>query len=350
MTADRIPVRDSYDDILEAAHARGWTDGLPIVPPTENRVARMMSAVPLPPDHVVAMLPPRWSDATVEKLAINAVMAGCLPEYFPIIVEAIEACADPRYELYGLNTTTNPVAPMLVLNGPVRQRLGINCSWGVLGPGNRANATIGRAVSLIMSNIAGRIPGEVCKATYKIPGAFSMCVGEFEERNPWEPLHVEAGLAKEQSAVTVAAPSGTFNIMDMESKTPEDLLFTMAASLIGLGSNNIFPFYGLAEMIIMLCPNHAEFLAKSYTKRRMQEELVRLARVPRSLCTPNKLGMMQSAGTDQIEGEFIRVAARPEQFRIFVAGGLGGLHTCFFPTYGDSLMVTRPIRFLPASS
>ena len=349
MTDARIvDMADDFDAVFDTAYDQGWTDGLPIIAPTPERVARMLAATDRKPDEVVACLPPARYDATVEKIAINAVMAGCRPEYLPVVIAAVEAAADPHFELYGINTTTNPTAPLIIINGPLRNTLDVNCSWSVLGPGKRANATIGRALSLIMINLAGRIPGEACKGTWKIPGAFTMCAGEYEEESPWQPLHVDRGHAPDESTVTLLAPCSSFNMIDTESQTADELLTNLVCSMLGTGGNNFFPFYGLGEMGLMLCPGQARMLAASYTKEQVQQYLLEHLKLPVSYISPRRLRMMEAAGHGQVENGFVRYAAHAWQFLIFVAGGLGGYHSAGFATFGDSRAITRPIQ-LPAS-
>ena len=191
--ARTLNLEDSAEAVFEDYYQRGWTDGLPVIPPTRDRVAAMLATARRGPAEIVAVLPPKKGHATVEKLAVNAVMAGCHPSYFPVVIAAVEALADPKFEIGAMNVTTSCTSPMLIINGPVRQQLDINDGWGLLGPGWRANATIGRAISLIMLNIAGRIPGQVSKAVIGFPGRYGMCIGEREEASAWEPLHVERG-------------------------------------------------------------------------------------------------------------------------------------------------------------
>lgn len=336
-------VEDDIELISDSMYQRGWTDGLPVIPPTADRVLRMLAHCSRDPGELVAELPPLRAPATIEKIAINAVMAGCRPEYFPVVLAAIEALADPHFELFGINTTTNPTAPLAIVNGPIRQALDINCSWSVLGPRKRADATIGRAVSLCMINLAGRIPEQACKATWKISGAFTMCAGEYEEESPWEPLHVERGLAREDSAVTMIAPNGQMNIIDTESQNADELLLHVGAGMLNAGGNGVFPFYGLGEIALMLCPAHARLIAERYSKQQVREFLVDYLRVPVERLSARRVQMMEAAGHGQIENGQVRYLQHPWQVLIFVAGGLGGYHSAAFTTFGDSRAVTRRI-------
>ena len=208
------------DDDIWAAKAffeeKGWGDGLPIIPPTEERVAQMLAAQ-RKPDEMIGAVPPRWAQATVEKIAINGVMAGCKPEYMPVLIAAVEALTDPKLNLYALQATTGGPAVMIIINGPIRKKLNINGGPNALGEGWRANATIGRFVQLVKRNIGGSYPGTTCKATLGWPGKYSICVGENEEGSPWEPLHVERGFKAEQSTVTAISADASIRASDLDS-------------------------------------------------------------------------------------------------------------------------------------
>jgi hypothetical protein len=195
-------------DEMEIWFERGVTDGLPVVPPTRERVERVLQATSRSRETLVAEVPPNFGRATVEKLAVNAVMAGCRPEYLPVLLAVVEAACDPRFNLHGQSGTTNATSPLIIVNGPVRRRIGINCAAGVFGPGFRANATIGRALRLVMINLGGTRAGEISMSTLGHPGRYTYCIGEHEEVSPWEPLHVERGRAPEESTVTVFPGEG----------------------------------------------------------------------------------------------------------------------------------------------
>jgi len=221
-----------YKEFLD----RGWTDGLPVIPPTEEAVDRAVTFTGRNPQDVVASIPPRWGEATVEKIAINAVMAGCLPEYLPVIMAAIEAMAEARFNLFFVQTTTHPCAPLLIVNGPIAKNLGINCHSGAFGPYYRSNATIGRAIRLILLNIGGAIPGTGDMATQGQPCKYSFCIAENEAENPWEPLHVERGFKASVNTVTVVAAENPHNIGEHCANNAEDLLTTIVGTMTGLGT------------------------------------------------------------------------------------------------------------------
>ena len=190
---------------------RGWTDGLPIVPPTEIAVLEFLNATDRDPREVIGVLPPRQGEATVERIAANAVMAGCCPEYFPVVLAAIEALADPLFNLDSVQATTHPVAPLIVVNGPIVREIGLNGGYNAFGQGCRANVTIGRAVRLVLMNVGGGLPGSGDRATQGSPAKLAYCVAENEAGSPWEPLHVEAGFPRDASVVTVFGCEGPHN-------------------------------------------------------------------------------------------------------------------------------------------
>src|SRR6266699_2945397 len=199
-------------DAIEELYARGVTDGLPVVPPTRGRVERTIAASGRGPDALIGLVPPNYGRATVEKIAVNAVMAGCRPEYLPVVIAAVDAICDPAFDLHGVSATTNAPTPLVVINGPVRGKLGVNCAAGVFGPGWRANATIGRAVRLVCVNLGGARPGVVSMSTLAHPGRYTYCIGEHEEASPWESLAVEHGFAASQSVVAVLAADAPLGV------------------------------------------------------------------------------------------------------------------------------------------
>ena len=219
----------------------------------------MIASSGLTPDHVVAEVGLTQGVATIEKLAINAVMAGCRPEHMPVVVAAVEAMTQPEFNLDGVQSTTNPCGVALVLNGPVRKRLNVNCGPGCLGPGWRANAVLGRAIRFVLLNIGGGRPGDVDKATHGFPGKYTLCFGEDEESSPWEPLHVERGLRPEQSAVTVTSVNTTLNLNTATTVHIEGMLLLMANALSVMGTNNVL--IGKGEPMMLMSPGHARLAA-----------------------------------------------------------------------------------------
>jgi hypothetical protein len=339
LTSRRRRLPDSWEAVYDFFLQQGMSDGLPVVPPTPERVWAFVEALGRPPDQVVAEVPPAMAPATVEKLAVNAVMAGCLPEYFPVLVAAIEALCEPRFNLMGIQATTNPVGPLVIVNGPVRSAIGINCGAGCMGPGWRANATIGRAVRLVLLNIGGAAPGMVDKAVQGYPGKYTFCFGENEEESPWEPLHVERGLSPHQSAVTVVGAQGTTNILEL-SPYADDILIALAHGIVNTGVNNFV--LGQGEPLLVLNPLHARILAEAgWSKDSLKEYLFENARAPLSWFSRRTLERMELAG--RLRGDQVSMVREPQQFMIVVAGSTGGLHNTFVPTFGDTWSVTRPV-------
>ena len=216
------------EDEAEALYDRGWTDGLPVVAPTPARVLRMLAGTSRAPDEVVATVPPNLVPATVEKVAINAVLAGCRPEYLPVVLAAVEAACAEEFNAHGLLATTWAAAPAVLVHGPIARRIGINTGGNALGQGTRANSTIGRALQLVIRNVGGGRPGEVDRATLGQPGKVGLCFAEDEQGSPWEPLSVSRGVPAGASAVTVFAAEGAQGVVDQISRTPGSLARSLA--------------------------------------------------------------------------------------------------------------------------
>lgn len=338
LVSTRIELADEYEAVQEMFLARGWSDGLPIVPPTPQRVEAMTAATDLDSQDVVAELPPIWGAATIEKLAINAVMAGCLPAYFPVLVAAIEAMSDPAFNLYAVQATTHPCAPLVIVNGPLRSELGLNSSSGAFGPGWRPNAAIGRAVRLALLNIGGARPGTGDMSTQGAPSKFSYCVAENEENSPWQPLQVERGFAPHQSTVTVLAGEPPHNINDHAGSSAADILTIIAGSIAVTGANNA---YTGGETLLALGPEHAGTIARDgFSKRDIREWLVQRATIPLERYTEET--MIERFG--QVPQSPVPMVGSPEDLTIIVVGG-PGKHSSWVPTFGGTTRsVTRQIR------
>jgi len=255
----RVELGESEDDI-EAMFERGWSDGLPLVPPTPERVARMLTGTTRDPAEVVAIVPPDLVDCTVEKVAINAVLAGARPEYLPVVLAAVEAACTDEFNIRGVLATTMPVGPVVVVNGPVARAIGMNSRGNALGQGNRANATIGRALQLVIRNVGGGRPGGVDRATQGNPGKYTFCFAEDEAGSPWEPLHVSRGFHAEDSTVTVFTGEGPRVILDQLSRTPESLVGSFAACLRTVAHPKIV--FGIDAMLVV-SPEHSRVFAEA---------------------------------------------------------------------------------------
>ena len=337
LTSQPIEVADQYEAIQELYLERGWSDGLPIVPPTPQRVSAMLATTSLGPQHVVGEVPPNWGAATVEKLAINSVMAGCLPEYFPVIIAALDALGDPAFNLYAIQATTHPCAPLLIINGPIRHSLGMNSSSGAYGPGWRANATIGRAVRLVQLNVGGAYPGSGDMSTQGAPSKYTYCVAENEEENPWQPLHVERGFRPDQSTVTVLAGEPPHNINDHSGSSADDILTIVAGAMAVTGANNA---YTGGETLLALGPEHAATIAKDgLSKSDVVAWLSRRALIPLDRYTHDTL----VERFESIPSGPVPMVRNPEDLTIIVLGG-PGKHSSWVPTFGGTThSVTREI-------
>lgn len=336
-----IHVDDSAEALLEWSIEHGAGDGLPIVAPTPERVERMIAAGPYSADHVLGVLPPRWGPATVEKVAANAVMAGCKPEYFSVVLAAVQAMSDPALDLEGISTSTGPHALMVMISGPICDRIGVNYGYGALGPGTRANATIGRAVALVHRNIAGCLPGQVSMSSHGQPGRYTFCFGENEPATPWPNYREEMGISKSDSCVTVAGIVTRLSLMQrgVPDESPETLL-----GLYGMAAPSVlFEVIGGGPrgLVFIVGPNHAERLAHAgWDKERVRQYMfeqvnsVAVDRLPPLLQTDaERWGLVRDG--------FVTLAANAKDIRVWVTGGPGGHHSVLMCT--RRWPITRPI-------
>ena len=271
----RVELGDE-EDVAEAMFARGWSDGLPLVPPTAERVVRMLAGTTRAADEIVAVIPPDLVECTVEKIAINAVMAGCRPEYLPVVLAAVEAACTDEFNMHGLLATTWFSGPVIVVNGPITRTIGMNSGINALGPGNRANATIGRALQLVIRNVGGGRPGDVDRATLGQPGKFTCCFAEHEDAY-WEPMHVERGYRADQNTVTLFAGEGVRGIVDQLSRTPESLTRSLAACLRA----TTHPKLPIAfDAMLIITPDHLRVYEEAgWSKARFRAELGALLQI-----------------------------------------------------------------------
>lgn len=266
----RIEV-DHWDDPVERCFDRGWSDGLPVVPPTDARILRMLTGTSRRADEVVGLVPPNLSPCTIEKVAINAVLAGCKPEYMPVLLAALETALEPIFTMHGLLCTTCFSGPVIVVNGPIAKRIGMNWGINALGQGNRANATIGRALQLIIRNVGGGVPGELDRSTLGGPGKYTFCFAEDETDDTWEPLSVSRGIARGKNAVTLFQGDGIQGFIDQRSRTPEELTRSFASSLIAVGHPKLAQF---TNAMLVLSPEHYEIYKKAgWDRQRITTEL-----------------------------------------------------------------------------
>jgi len=343
--AARHPAPDDLLDFQAWLMERGWGDGLPAIPATPERVDAMLAGTRRPAGDAVAVLSPRLGRATVGRVAVNAVLAGALPEHLPVILAAVEAVSQPAFNLQAVQTTTHPCSPLVIVNGPLALRLGINGGGNALGQGHRANAVIGRALRLVLQNVGGARPGREDRATQGHPGKYSYCVAENEAASPWESLSVERGFAREISTVTVCASEAPHNINDHGSSTPEGILTTVAGSVATVGTNNI---YLGGEPLVILGPEHAATVAGGgWSKSDFKRALWERAQVPLARFDPSNIerfAVIHPAGFKDRPAETLAPIAREwSDIMIVVAGG-AGKHSVFVPTFGATRSVTLRIE------
>jgi hypothetical protein len=270
LRARRIEVGEG-DDVFEFMLDQGLTDGLPVVPPTPERVLRMLGGTRRDAQEVIGICAPNYAPVTVEKAAINAVMAGCKPEYFPVVIAAVEAITTEQFNIHGVLATTHFPTPVIIVNGPIRQRIGMNMGVNVFGQGNRANATIGRAVQLIVRNVGSGRPGEVDRCAMGHPGKFTFCFPEWEERSNWEPLHVERGFKREDSTVTLYAGGAPTPIIDQLSRDARSLATSYGMALSAVSHPKQ---YGYGEIVVAVSPEHVDTFAKDgWTKDQVRARI-----------------------------------------------------------------------------
>ena len=342
----RVQLPDSFQAVQDYCWEQGWTDGLPVTPPTESLVREMLAAYGEDPGVSLGVVQPRNAQATLEKLAINAVMAGCQPEYFPVVVAAVKAALHEEFNLAGNSATTGGAAQVVVVNGPIAQELGINGDAACFGPGFRSNAAIGRALRLIIRNVAGLIPGEMDKATLATPGRYSFCFSENEERSPWEPRHVGLGHSPAESMVTVIAIRAVYYIMETTVSTGLEVLRTAVGNMQAIGTANYYQIGTGAQIMLVLCPEHAaEIAASGFSKADVQEFVYQNARMP--------LGLLKGiahygnrnwpAWIDETNPEtLVPIVRSSDDIAVVVAGG-DGRHSAWLAGWGVTRMATELI-------
>ncbi len=312
-------------DAIEDLYARGVTDGLPVVPPTLPRVEQAITASGRAAGELIALVPPGYGRATVEKIAVNAVMAGCRPEYLPVVIAGVEAMCDEAFDLLGISGTTDAVAPLFVINGPIRKTLDINSGVGVFGPGWRANATIGRALRLIWVNVGGAKPGIISMSTFGSPGRYTYCIGENEEESSWEPLHVEHGFKRAESTVAALAAEAPLVISAAAARTARQVVEAIVPGLRVVGNPAAT---ALGDVLILFSPEHARTIAgDGWSKAQVRHFLWERLRDP----APK--------------------FRAPENLKLAVAGGTAGRFTAMLPSWpfpnAPTGLVIKKIRFPP---
>ncbi len=339
-----VEAPDDLDAINRLFLERRWGDGLPIVPPTKERVDAMLAKSGRDRYEVIGQVAPGFGAATVERIAINAVLAGSRPEYLPVLIAAVEAMNDKAFNLQAIQATTNPVAVWLIVSGPIAHALDVNGTYNCLGQGSWANATLGRALRLILQNVGGALPGEMDRATHGQPGKFTFCCAENEVDSPWVPLHVERGYTAETSTVTVVGAAGTLN-MNTHAKDADDLIRAIADSMAFASSND---YWIGGEPWIMLSPEHAQVLYrdgldKPEVRRRLWEgSKMRAGRMARK--DFERTAFSRRAELGEIDADtLLPISNSPAEIGLMVAGG-PGTHSVYIPSFGETRSVSREIR------
>ena len=334
----QIEIATSEDE-FEAMFSRGFTDGLPVVPPTPERVMRMLSGTTRDPQEVVAIAPPDLVELTVEKIAINAVMAGCLPEYLPWVIAAVEAICTDEYNIHGVLATTMPVGPVIICNGPGTRAIGMNSGVNVLGQGNRANLTIGRAVQLIIRNVGGGRPGEVDRAAHGHPGKLSFCFAEDELGSPFTSLAVSRGFDATQNTVTVFTGEGPRCVVDQLAREPEQLAQSLAVCLRTVHHPKL-PF--AFDAVLVLGPEHARVFAQAgWSRERVLQEVHDRLQMPGAEIVRGAGGMaegVQEAFKDATLPKF-----RPGGLMLVHAGGPAGLFSAIIGGWVNGAAGSDPV-------
>ncbi|MDA0364393.1 MAG: redoxin domain-containing protein [Chloroflexi bacterium] len=344
LRARRIEIAPD-DDVAEFFYDQGLTDGLPVVPPTPERVLRMLGGTRRDSQEVVAVVPPNLAPATVEKIAINAVLAGCRPEYLPVVIAAVEAMCTDEFNIHGVSATTMGATPLIIVNGPIRHRIGMNMRLGALGAGNRANASIGRAVRLVLRNVGGGKPGGTERSTLGNSMKYTACFAEWEERSPWEPLHVERGFAPEDSVVTLFAATGQNLLVDQTSRTAKQLGGSFGLKLEAVYHPKGHPG---GDVFVAVCPEHIDTLWRDgYTKEQLRERIQEItARPIRELLADDDSGAGIPAGRfsgDELDRPLPKFGSTAN-IHLVVAGADAGKFSMIFDGWASG-----PIGSIPTS-
>jgi len=341
-TSTRHRVAAGLEAFNELAASHGWSDGLPLIPPTEERVTAFLAATGADGAGDVAALPPSGAMCTVEKLAANAVMAGAPAESLPLLRAALTAMADPEFDLHALNATTGSVVPAVIVNGPVRHELAIPFGAGCLGGADGNAASIGRALRLVMRNVAGQRVGVTSQSVYGSPGRVSGIVfGEWEERSPWAPLAQRRGV--NGNAVTVYGAMGTANICDLQADTGRGLLEIIGKSLAYPGANGFLTSSVFSETLVAINPVWADLIAREVPDvGDVQAMLWDHASLPMTWWPDAYREPIEALGRLRADGR-VHLVQSPDEVIVMVAGGLGGLHAAMLHSWGATLSTTAPI-------
>ena len=320
LQARKIELAES-EDIMEACFERGWSDGLPLVPPTPLRVTRMLSSTDRSANEIVGSVPPDNRPCTIEKIAINAVMAGCKPDYLQVVIAALKAALKDEFCMHGLLCTTYFSTPVMIVNGPITKQIGMNSGVNALGQGNRANATIGRALQLIVRNVGGGIPGGIDRATLGNPGKYTFCFCEDESDAEWPSLSMDRGYTREDSVINLFAGSGVQPFVDQQSRQPDSLVKNLANSLRSVANTRSF---GMADAIIVISPEHRRVLREGgWTKPNLKQALYDELKTPGADIIRGKDGIAE--GMPEKFKDILLNKFRDDGLHIVGAGGKAGM-------------------------
>ena len=329
----------TLEDEHEACFDRGWSDGLPVVPATAARVLAMLAGTSRAPDEIVAVVPPDLAPCTVEKVAINAVLAGCKPEYLPVVLTAVEMACTPEFNIHGVLATTMSVGPVLIVNGPIRRAIGMNSGINVFGQGNRANNTIGRALQLVIRNVGGGRPGEVDRATLGNPGKLGFCFAEDEEGSPWTPLSADFGFEAGQNVVTIFPGEGPRTLVDQIARTPEELAHSFAYALRAMLSPKAVMAF---DAVLVVSPDHSRvFREAGWSKDRLRKRLLELTTIPGDELVRGAGGIAEGL-PESVRGRMIP-KFRENGIRIVHAGGGAGLFSAIIPGWANGELGSQTI-------
>jgi hypothetical protein len=339
-----LAIPTSWEEGNDHFHRQGWTDGLPVALPDERKVEALLARCRLSPDEVVGVIPPRMGLATAEKIAVNAVMAGCEPHHFPVVLAAVKAVCRPEFNLLPMQATTNPVAPLIIVNGPIAQRLQFNAGANVLGQGWRSNATVGRALRFVLLNIGGGIPGKLDHACHGQPGKYTFCLAENEALSPWSPFHVDRGYQATDSTVSVIGAAGTQDVIHYARTTAKQVLDALVRAIPREGLKNL---YSGGEPLVIFGPEQAAILAREgLEKRDVKKNFFERTQIALETLDRETLALVKGRRASLfVEGDprALPIADSIDHVQILVAGGAGN-HSVFVPTWGDTVCVTEKIE------
>jgi hypothetical protein len=325
-------VLDGDADAIEACYDRGWTDGLPVVPPTRERVLEMLEGTRRPPQEIVGLIAPNRVECTVEKVAINAVMAGCRPEYMPVVLAIVEAAQIPAFNMHGVLATTNACAPVVMVNGPMAKAIGMNAKGNVFGQGNRANATIGRALQLLVRNVGGGRPGEIDRAVFGNPGKYTFCFAEDEDPN-WTTHAESMGFARAASTVTLFPGDGVNPIIDHMARTPEELVRSYEGVL--MATYNRWQVNEVGAFLVVGHEHAQVFHDAGWSKERLKEELDRRLKIPVRDIVPGRAGLGGLTDEEKADPDRLIPKFRTGQLYIVRAGGNAGKYSAVIAAIGS---------------